>query len=131
MCAEDGFVAFRKGDLICGNLVKKTLGGESKTGLFYVLIRDYGPMEAMRCMSRLAKLCARYLGDRGFSISVDDVTPSLTLQRLKQEIISSGQKDVDDQIAAYKSGRVLQVAVEVALQAVRLGHLEGDAVTPP
>lgn len=59
---------FRKGELISGNLGKKTLGGDTKCGLYYVLIRDYGPEEAIRCMSRLAKLCSRYLCDRGFSI---------------------------------------------------------------
>ena len=64
------YVCFRQGELICGNLGKKTLGAESKSGLFYVLIRDYGYEAATRCMSRLAKLCARFLGDRGFSIGI-------------------------------------------------------------
>ena len=63
MCSEDGFVAFRRGELLCGNLGKKTLGGESKSGLFYVLIRDFGALEATTCMSRLSKLCARFLGN--------------------------------------------------------------------
>lgn len=31
----------------------------------------------IRCMNRLAKVCARYLGGhRGFSIGIEDVTPS-------------------------------------------------------
>ena len=72
-CPDDGFVAFRGGELICGNLGKKTLGSENKTGLFYVLIRDYGSDEAARCMNRLAKLSARFMGERGFSIGVEDV----------------------------------------------------------
>lgn len=58
-CDQDGYVAFRLGELISGNLGKKTLGGDSKSGLFYVLIRDFGPTEATRCMNRLAKLTAR------------------------------------------------------------------------
>jgi hypothetical protein len=69
-------------------LGKRTLGGDTKCGLFYVvknalneifyfdlltftcslLIRDYGASEAIRCMSRLAKWCSRFLCDRGFSI---------------------------------------------------------------
>ena len=80
-CPEDGFVAFRGGEHISGNLGKRTLGGETKSGLFYVLIRDFGPKEATRCMSRLAKLTARFLCDRGFSIGVDDVTPSLKMNK--------------------------------------------------
>ena len=38
-------MAFRRGELLCGNLGKKTLGGESKSGLFYVLIRDFGALQ--------------------------------------------------------------------------------------
>lgn len=105
-CEQDGFVAFRRGELISGNLGKKTLGGESKCGLFYVLIRDYGATEATRCMSRLAKLCARFLGDRGFSIGIDDVTPSSRMLSLKNRILSDGQAQAEDQIDAYKSGRI-------------------------
>jgi DNA-directed RNA polymerase III subunit RPC1 len=61
-CVEDGFVAFRRGELISGNLGKKTLGGDTKTSLFYILIRDYGPLEATKSMTRLSKLSARFIG---------------------------------------------------------------------
>jgi DNA-directed RNA polymerase III subunit RPC1 len=105
-CPEDGFVCFQNGELICGNLGKKTLGGESKHGLFYVLIRDYGPAEATRCMSRLAKLTSRYMADRGFSIGIDDVTPSPQLTKMKEDILRSGQKDANEQIDLYKSGKI-------------------------
>lgn len=64
---------------MCGALGKKTLGGESKSGLFYVLIRDFGAAEATRCMTRLSKFCARFIGERGFSIGIEDVTPSSRL----------------------------------------------------
>eukprot|EP01038_Epipyxis_sp_PR26KG_P008141 gene8141-11020_t len=105
-CSQDGFCAFRNGELISGNLGKKTLGGESKSGLFYVLIRDYGALEATRCMSRLAKLCARFIGDRGFSIGIDDVTPSAKMLKLKERILTEGQQQALDQIDAYKSGKI-------------------------
>ena len=41
---------------------KKTLGGDTKSSLFYILIRDYGALEATKSMTRLSKLCARFLG---------------------------------------------------------------------
>lgn len=99
-------MAFRGGEHICGSLGKKTLGGESKSGLFYVLVRDYGPEDATRCMSRLAKLCARFLGDRGFSIGIDDVTPTKTMLRKRRELLSEGQRKADEEIVAYKSGKI-------------------------
>jgi DNA-directed RNA polymerase III subunit RPC1 len=105
-CEQDGFVAFRRGELLCGNLGKKTLGADSKSGLFYVLIHDYGYLEATLCMSRLAKLCARYLGERGFSIGINDVTPSTEMLNLKRSILSDGQHKTEHQIDAYKTGRI-------------------------
>lgn len=106
MCIEDGFVAFKRGELLCGQLGKKTLGGDSKHGLFYVLIRDFGAPEATKCMSKLAKLCARYLGDRGFSIGISDVTASKKMELMKKNILKDGQDKVDEQIALYKSDKI-------------------------
>lgn len=105
-CSKDGFVAFHHGELVCGTLGKKTLGGESKASLFYILIRDYGSGEAIRCMSRLAKLTSRFMGDRGFSIGIDDVTPPEHMIRLKNKIMSEGQQLAVEQIEAYKSGSI-------------------------
>jgi hypothetical protein len=59
---------FRQSTLICGNLGKATMGGGSKSSLFYVLMRDYSPAVAGRCMGRLAKLAARYMILEGFTI---------------------------------------------------------------
>jgi DNA-directed RNA polymerase III subunit RPC1 len=64
-CLADGYVLFRNGEHLLGNIGKKTLGSDSKNGLFFVLIRDFGSEQATCCMSRLAKLCARYLCNRG------------------------------------------------------------------
>jgi len=105
-CSEEGFVAFRGGEHICGVLGKKTLGSDNKSGLFYVLIRDYGAVETTRCMSRLAKLSARFMGERGFSIGVDDVTPSPVMLDIKSTVMKSGQLKAEQEIDAYKSGQI-------------------------
>jgi len=105
-CPDDGYVCFRGGRHISGCLGKKTLGGESKNGLFYVLVRDFGCEQAISCMSRLAKLTARCLGDRGFSIGVDDVTPTKRMIESKREVLEEGQRKVDAEIELYKTGRI-------------------------
>ena len=107
MCVEDGYVIFYRGELMCGNLGKKTLGGESKHGLFYVLIRDYGPQEATRCMTRLSKLCARYMENRGFSIGISDVTPTKEVQEMKLRIMEDGKNKSEMQIEEYNNDRIL------------------------
>jgi len=76
-------------------------------------------------MTRLSKLCARFLGDRGFSIGVDDVTPSLGMRTIKTRIVADGQRLAQEQITAYKSGKIrlkpgcdaLQVPVVIACPA--------------
>ena len=52
-----------------------------------VLASDYSSAVAAAVMNRLAKLSARFIGERGFSIGVDDVTPADVLKRRKQQII--------------------------------------------
>lgn len=107
LCPSDGYVRYHNSELVCGNLAKKTLGDGSKTGLFYTLIREYGPLEAARCMNRLAKVCARYLGGhRGFSIGIEDVTPSAQLSALKEGLLSNGYLEADAQIRLFKSDRM-------------------------
>ncbi|KAJ4971175.1 hypothetical protein NE237_004274 [Protea cynaroides] len=84
MCPNDGFVYFRNSELISGQLGKATLGNGNKDGLFSVLLRDYNPHAAAACMNRLAKLSARWIGNHGFSIGIDDVQPGEMLNRQKK-----------------------------------------------
>ena len=94
-CPNDGWVAFRNGELLSGNIAKKTLGDGSKTGLLYVLLQDFGAEEAARCMNRWAHFCSRYMGGhRGLSIGISDVTPSDTLKKIKRDILREGYQRV-------------------------------------
>ena len=55
-----------------------------------VLNSDYSAQAAAHCMNRLAKLSARFIGDRGFSIGIDDVMPAPALQRAKERLMEDG-----------------------------------------
>ncbi|KAJ9527506.1 hypothetical protein QJQ45_025764, partial [Haematococcus lacustris] len=105
MCPSDGYVAFRNSELICGRIGKVVLGG-SKGGLFGTLHHDYSSATAAAVMSRLAKMAARHMGNRGFSIGIDDVTPRPVLQREKAATINTGYSQCDGYIAAYKKGEL-------------------------
>jgi DNA-directed RNA polymerase III subunit RPC1 len=88
-CHNDGWVAFRNSELISGNIAKKCMGDGSKTGLLYVVLRDWGQIETAKVMDRWAKFCSRYMGGhRGFSIGISDVTPSDALKKMKQGILT-------------------------------------------
>lgn len=104
MCPADGYVCFRNSILISGQVGKSVLGSGSKSGLFYVLHCEHSSVAAAGAMNRLAKLSARWLGSRGFSIGIDDVTPSTKLSSAKAKTVSAGYKECDARIALYESG---------------------------
>lgn len=58
--------------------------------MWQVLITDFSPEVAAKCMNRLAKLSARFIGDRGFSIGIDDVSPAPALQVAKAGLVRDG-----------------------------------------
>ncbi|PHU11107.1 hypothetical protein BC332_18037 [Capsicum chinense] len=106
MCPSDGFVYFRNSELISGQLGKATLGNGNKDGLYSVLLRDYKSHAAATCMNRLAKLSARWIGNHGFSIGIDDVTPGETLVKQKQGEIDRNYKKCEDCIQQFNEGKL-------------------------
>ncbi|GAB4824483.1 DNA-directed RNA polymerase III subunit 1, variant 2 [Ancistrocladus abbreviatus] len=106
MCPNDGFVYFRNSELISGQLGKATLGNGNKIGLYSVLLRDYNAHAAAACMNRLAKLSARWIGNHGFSIGIDDVQPGRLLNEQKSCRISDGYEECDRLIQSYNNGKL-------------------------
>ena len=126
MCPHDGYVVIQNSEIIAGQLGKATLGSGNKAGLFYVLNSEYGAFVAATAMNRVAKLSARWLGQRGFSVGIDDVTPGHILQAEKAQVVARGYADCDERIAAYKKGTLaLQPGcdAEQTLEAEVLGIL--------
>ncbi|GMN24464.1 hypothetical protein TIFTF001_000573 [Ficus carica] len=106
MCSKDGFVYFHNSELISGQLGKATLGNGNKDGLYSILLRDYKAHAAAACMNRLAKLSARWIGDHGFSIGIDDVQPNEKLRGQINLIINKGANECDEQIKLYNEGKL-------------------------
>lgn len=126
MCPNDGYLVIRNSELICGTLDKSSVGGDSKGSIFYVLMRDYGVDCSIVCMSRLAKLCARWLGNRGFSIGINDVQPGLALRQQKEALVQKGYVDCDQNINEFKLGKLQSqpgCTAEQTLEAVISGIL--------
>ena len=67
MCSNDGYVVFHDSDLLCGQIGKNAIGKEAKSSLFYILTRDNKPEDAVDCMTRLSKFCARWLTLQGYN----------------------------------------------------------------
>lgn len=106
MSPNDGFVLVRNSHLLSGVMDKALLGGGKKTSLFYTILRDYGADEAGKAMNRMAKLTSRYMGEKGFSIGINDVIPSQAVKDKKNEMVRIAYKKCDDLIDLFKRGKL-------------------------
>ncbi|KAK3316741.1 hypothetical protein B0H66DRAFT_592877 [Apodospora peruviana] len=106
MDINDSYLVVRNSEVMCGRMDKSTVGDGKKNSVFYVILRDYGPEYAAAAMNRLAKLCARALTLRGFSIGVGDVFPTQELTDHKAGMVSEAYKKCDELIEAYNKGNL-------------------------
>lgn len=110
MCPNDGWLVVQNSEIMCGLVDKAVVGDGNKNSVFYVILRDYGPIEAAKCMNRLAKLCARWLANRGFSIGISDVTPGERLSKIKFDQVTTAYAKCDDIIRDYNNGQLENMA---------------------
>lgn len=104
MCPKDTYVYFRGGELMCGQVGKKTLGDGSKKSVLYVLARECGNEAAAYAMNRIARFGARWLADGAFSIGVDDVMPSAQLSAAKANYIAETNHKCREIMLDYDHG---------------------------
>lgn len=106
LCPNDGYLIIRGSEIMCGLMDKSTVGAGKKFNLFYIILRDYGGDAAVAAMNRLAKLCARWLANQGFSIGIDDVTPGAVLRREKDKLVEDAYAQCDVLIDEFKAGKL-------------------------
>ncbi|KAH9892352.1 hypothetical protein F4778DRAFT_317731 [Xylariomycetidae sp. FL2044] len=106
MCNNDGWLVVRNSEVMCGVMDKSTVGAGKKDSIFYVILRDFGPDEAVIAMNRLAKLCARMLTNRGFSIGIGDVFPTVKLTEEKNKLVSNAYDACDKLIESFNAGKL-------------------------
>ncbi|KAF8433614.1 hypothetical protein BGX38DRAFT_1275957 [Terfezia claveryi] len=110
LCPNDGWLVIRGSEIMCGLMDKSTVGSGKKDSVFYVILRDYGADAAVAAMNRLAKLCARWLANQGFSIGINDVQASQRLQDEKKRMVKEANAAVDELITQYKNGTLEPMA---------------------
>ncbi|KZV97740.1 beta and beta-prime subunits of DNA dependent RNA-polymerase [Exidia glandulosa HHB12029] len=103
---NDGWLVIVNSEIMCGTLDKATIGSGKKKSVFGAIMKDYGPQEAAIAMGRLAKLCARFLANFGFSIGINDVTPGPLLTREKQRLVTEAYEKCQKLIEQAKRGQL-------------------------
>ncbi|KAI5190307.1 DNA-directed RNA polymerase III subunit RPC1 [Nematocida sp. AWRm77] len=76
----EGLFVMREGEILFGRADKRVVGGEDGS-VFHYELRETGPERVVRALDGLARLCSRYLGEKGFSIGLDDVLATPTLEQ--------------------------------------------------
>jgi DNA-directed RNA polymerase III subunit RPC1 len=110
MDINDGWLVVRNSEVMCGRMDKTTVGSGKKDSIFYIILRDFGPDEAVTAMNRLAKVSARYLTNQGFSIGISDVYPSVTLTAKKQKLVNDAYGEANECIKQYNEGTLERLA---------------------
>ncbi|TGZ83978.1 beta and beta-prime subunits of DNA dependent RNA-polymerase [Ascodesmis nigricans] len=110
LCPNDGWLVIRGSEVMCGLFDKSIVGAGKKESLFYVILRNYGPKEAVLAMNRLAKLCARWLANQGFSIGINDVLPGAKLRQEKDRMVEEAYEQCDELIRQFKDGKLEKAA---------------------
>jgi DNA-directed RNA polymerase III subunit RPC1 len=106
---NDSYMIILNGYLVSGRLDKSALGGGKNT-IFSHLLKYFSPEIAADRMSKLARMCARFMGNQGFSIGISDVTPSLSLTTKKAKLVSDADIKCAAYISQFKSGQLAQEA---------------------
>jgi DNA-directed RNA polymerase III subunit RPC1 len=103
MDPNDGWLVVRNSEVMCGKMDKSTIGSGKKDSIFYVILRDFGPDEAVKVMNHLAKLSARFLTNKGFSIGINDAYPGQKLRQHKAKLVPTAYGECDKIIAKFKA----------------------------
>ncbi|GAA6004779.1 hypothetical protein JCM11491_002226 [Sporobolomyces phaffii] len=106
MSRNDGYLVVQNSEIICGVFDKATVGDGNKKSVFAVIQRDFGEDAAAKCMNRMAKLCARWLANKGFSIGISDVTPGEQLRREKDSLVLKAYAAADEYIRLAAENRL-------------------------
>ena len=106
LCSNDGYIIIQDDELLCGTVDKSILGSGSKSNIFYIMLRDINSDVAADAMWRLARVTSYFLANRGFSLGIEDVTPTPGLLEEKAKLLKGGYSKVSQFITNQKNGRI-------------------------
>lgn len=106
LCKVDGFVVVRNSELLCGQVDKTILGSGSRSNIFYLMLKDFTGDDAGKALCRLARTISNFIANRGFSLGIDDVTPTQSLEDEKLSLLTNGYATVNQSIVDEREGRL-------------------------
>lgn len=84
--AGDKNILIKKGELICGNLTKGTIGS-SAGGMIHVIWKEKGPYVCRDFLSNTQLIINNWLHQNGFTVGVQDIIAKKeTLQSIRESM---------------------------------------------
>lgn len=104
LCVNDSFLVIHNGQLLAGTVDKNNIGTGSRKNVFCHLFHDCGSDYAADIIYRLTRVSAYFIMHRGFSIGIEDVSPSAGLMATKRDHVQTAYRKCEDLIGQLKRG---------------------------
>ena len=105
-CERDAFVVIENGRLLCGVIDDKAVGA-FKGEIIDEIYRKKGASAAKEFINKFTKLAINYIMRRGFTYGIDDSDlPGEAKEIIREEILKSATKKVEELLAAYSVGEL-------------------------
>jgi len=105
-CERDAFVVIENGRLLCGVIDDKAVGA-FKGEIIDEIYRKKGASAAKEFINKFTKLAINYIMRRGFTYGIDDSDlPGEAKEIIREEILRSATKKVEELLAAYSVGEL-------------------------
>nr|UXY86912.1 RNA polymerase III largest subunit [Cryptomonas paramecium] len=87
VCPHDGWVVFKKKELISGRIGKQSIGSNNLFSFLYTLANLHSFCSMINSISKYSYIALKSISEYGFSIGIDDVVPNHKLSEKKKNII--------------------------------------------
>ena len=105
-CERDAFVVIENGQLLHGVIDDKAIGA-FKGEIIDEIYRKKGASAAKEFINKFTKLAINYIMRRGFTYGIDDSDlPGEAKEIIREEILRSATKKVEELLAAYSVGEL-------------------------
>ncbi|MEM1601186.1 MAG: DNA-directed RNA polymerase subunit A', partial [Sulfolobales archaeon] len=124
-CFWDSYVVIKMGKLLMGVLDKKTLGSQQPESLLHWITKEYGNSFGRKFMDNIFKMFLRFIEMRGFTMTLNDVTPPAKAMEEISRVVEDAKRKVFELVEQFRRGelepipgRTIEESLEIKIMEV-------------
>jgi DNA-directed RNA polymerase III subunit RPC1 len=86
-CPYDGWILFKKGYLMAGQIGKNSIGSGNKNSLINLFLNFHSYWSVLKCLNQISQFTSRWFSNYGFSFGIKEVLPKFDLIKKKKKLI--------------------------------------------